>query len=338
MSNDTTNGVLTGMALVAATRWSRYDDETQRRLRINREDVQQAHDLIDELLNRGEVVRARLPIVQDAQVGTAMASPAQITPSAVPAIPTLSRPDLFATAEVAISELSWPPRPGEYDALGNVIKTGELTQMTLSQTFEEVRAFIQGLVQSRSPSREAKVQIFYAANSLIAQIGGLRLTWQQYKDAWARLFGASGSGNATGSGTPGAELHMDPARPPLVVGALGTNVASVVPLSSQSITGYAYANRNTDAAMRFRVSASANNVNAGQQVCTIQFGTEYRYRDANGGLVPFQPVVCLGAGPNRFYADNITSTSFSLVNGSQLNANSYADVFISVCAGLRTES
>lgn len=327
MSNDTTNGVLTGMALVAATRWSRYDDETQRRLRINREDVQQAHDLIEEMLNRGEVVRTRLPIVQDAQVGTAMASPAQITPSAVPSIPTMSRPDLFATAEVAISDLSWPPRPGEYDALGNVIKTGELTQMTLSQTFEEVRAFIQGLVQSRSPSREAKVQIFYAANTLIEQLGGLRLTWQQYRDAWARLFGA-----ATGGGTPAPSIdpHSDPARPPLVIGALGTNVASVLALSSQNVPGPPYANRNTDSAMRFRITVGANNVGAEQQICTIQFGSEYRYRDPNGILVPYQPAIGINSKGNCLYADNITSASFALVSSVPLGAGSFVDLCVVV--------
>lgn len=61
--------------------------------------------------------------------------------------------------ESSVSELAWPPQPGQYDARGMVKVPGELTAMFLAQTFEEVRAFVQGLAQSKSPGRDGKVQV-----------------------------------------------------------------------------------------------------------------------------------------------------------------------------------
>ena len=176
------------------------------------------------------------------------------------------------------------------------------------------------------------MQIYDAANALIAQFCGQKLTWQQYKDAWARLFGG-----ATGIATT-TDPHIDPARPPIVIGALGANVASVVPLSSSSIAGYPYANRNTDTAMRFRITAGGGNVGAGTTICTVQFGSEFRIRDAANALVSIQPVETVNSNTNRIYADNITSIAFTIANSGQINANSTLDVFISACAGLKTES
>ena len=168
------------------------------------------------------------------------------------------------------------------------------------------------------------MQIYDAANALIAQFCGQKLTWQQYKDAWARVFGG-----ATGIATT-TDPHIDPARPPSV-GALGAGVGTVVPLTSLpgGIPGYPYANRNTDAAMRFRINIGASSINSGQQLCTIQFGSEYRTRDAQGQLVAAQPVVLVNSALNRLYADAITPTGFSLFNAAVLPANTSVDVFLS---------
>ena len=338
---DQLSGALTGIAVAAAAHWARYDDDSQRRLRNVRLDTEEALDQIRQMQSHGEQIRSRLPVLMDAQVGIALANPQPAAPAIVPSTVPMSRPDLASQMETAVSDMSWPPEPGQYDDRGLIKQTGELTSLFLALTYEEVRAFVQGLPQSRSPAPEAKIQIFYAANALVAQLVGQKLTWQQYKDAWARLFGGSGTGNATGTGqTPPTTIldpHQDPARPPIIA-VLGAGIASVVPLSSQSISGYPFANRNTDAAIRLRITAGAAPVNAGANIVQMQFGTEYRYRDANGVLVPFQPTAALSSTGNRLYIENITSTGFAIFNTGLIGANASVDAYITICAGQRTES
>jgi hypothetical protein len=311
-NEDNLNGAMTGIAIAAAAHWARYDDDTQRRLRNVRLDAEEALDLIRDMQSRGEVVRSRLPTVMDAQVGISIASPQPTAASVVPSTTPLVRPDLSTQMETAVADMTWPPEPGQYDDRGLVKQAGELTPMFLSLTYEEVRAFVQGLSQSRPPSRDCKVQIYYAANALVAQLCGQKLTWQQYKDAWARLFGG-----ATGIATT-TDPHIDPARPPSV-GALGAGVGTVVPLTSLpgGIPGYPYANRNTDKAMRFRITTNGA-VGAGNAIVTVSFNSEFR--DENG---PFQPVVLVN-GDLPFYAVSVTSLSFVLKSTQGLaNAQTY---------------
>jgi hypothetical protein len=190
-------------------------------------------------------------------------------------------------------------------------------------------------VQARPPSREGKVQIFYAANALIAQLGEQRLTMQQYRDAWARLFSGSGTTPASGSAplVP-RDVHLDPSRPPSV-NSLGTGIASVLPLSSASIPGYPYANRNTDACMKFRIAVGTSNVGAGSLIATIRFGSEFRARDPRGVLVPFQPNVLVQSADFGIAA--IESSSFTLQNLVELPAGGSMDVFLTAVAGQPTE-
>jgi hypothetical protein len=319
------NGTITGIALAAAAHWARYDGETQRRLRNVRQDAEEALDRIHDMQSHGEAVRRQLPTVLDAQVGIAIASPQPTSASVVPSTAPMSRPDLSAQLESTVAELTWPPEPGQYDERGLVKQAGELTSMFLSLTFEEVRAFVLGLTQARPPSREAKVQIFAAANALVAQLATQRLSLAQYRTAWARLFAGETAAAA-------ADAHRDPQRPPMPVGALAANVSAVTPLSSAAIPGFPFANRNTDAAMRFRVTTGAALVPPGQAVATIQFGSEYRTRPVDGDAepVPTQPVVVVNSALGRFYADNIIASSFTLVNSTSLQAGSTFDVFIAV--------
>ena len=79
----------------------------------------------------------------------------------------------------------------------------------------------------------------------------------------------------------------------------------------------------------FRISVGANSINSGQQLCTIQFGSEYRTRDSRGRLAAAQPVVLVNSALNRLYAEAITSTGFSLFNAAVLPANTSVDVFVS---------
>ena len=319
------NGTITGIALAAAAQWARYDNETQRRLRSVRQDAEEALDLIHDMQSHGEAVRSGLPTVMDAQVGIAIASPQPASAAVVPNTAPTSRPDLSAQLESTVGELTWPPEPGQYDDRGFVKQAGELTSMFLALTFEEVRAFVQGLTQPRPPTRDAKVQIFGAASTLVAQLASQHLSVAQYRAAWARLFAGETAASAS-------DPHRDPQRPPMPVGPLAANVQSVTPLSSAAIPGHPFANRNTDAAMRFRITVGGALVPAGQPVTTILFGSEYRSRpaDPDAEPVPTQPVVIVNSALARFHADNITASSFTLMNSTSLQAGSTFDVFIAV--------
>lgn len=326
--NENLNGAITGIAIAAAAHWARYDDDTQRRLRNVRLDAEEALDLIRDMQSRGEIVRSRLPTAMDAQVGLAIASPQPTAAAIVPNTAPLTRPDLAAQMETAAAEMAWPPETGQYDERGLVKQAGELTSMFLALTYEEVRAFVQGLAQSRPPSRDAKVQIFFAAQTLVAQLCEQKLTSQEYKDAWERLFGAPQASSST------ANPHLDPARSPQVMGPFGTNVQNVVLLSSLNGAG-SYANPNTDAAMRLRITASPTSGIAERMgLCYVRFGTEFKYRSADGSLIPFQPVVSVNSRQHAAYADNITSTGFALFNTTPIVPGGSLDVFIKSDTGL----
>lgn len=78
---------------------------------------------------------------------------------------------LTTSMKAGVTDLSWPPQPDEYIERGLVKQAGELTD-----SFLAVRAFVLGLTQPRSPSREAKVQRFSMANALSSVLAGLWLT------------------------------------------------------------------------------------------------------------------------------------------------------------------
>lgn len=320
------HAALTGIAIAAATHWARYDDDTQRRLRNARLDAEEALDIVRETQSRGDAIRSRLPTVMDATVGLSIANPVPTTASVVPVTAPLQRPDLAMSMEKSIEDMSWPPVPGEYDAKGMVKQAGELTSMFLALTYEEVRAFVQGLAQSRPPGREGKVQIYTAANALVTQLCGQKLSAQQYREAWARVFGQPVAAPPTN--TPVLDVHSDPTRPPSVA-AVGVNVASVTPLSSQSIPGYPFANRNSDRLMRFRLTTNGA-VGTAQPLASIQFGTEYRCREPDGSSLPMQPGVFVSAPGHRCCVDLVTSTGFVLLSTVTLPTGSTLDVFVRV--------
>lgn len=336
-TNENLNGAITGIAVAAAAHWTRYDDETQRRLRNVRLDAEEALELVREMQRRGEVVRSRLPSVMDAEVGLALANPQPPAASVLPTTAPLSRPNLTSQMETAVADLTWPPEPGQYDERGLVQQAGELTSMFLALTFEEVRAFIQGLAQSRPPSREAKVQICLAAQALVAQLCEQHATLPQYKAAWARLFETEVT--PLPRAVPRFALHLDSARLPQITGPFGTNVQSVAFLNSLSGSLSPYANPNTDAAMRLRVTAATTgDIAEGTALCIVRFGTEFKYRGGDGTLVPFQPVIQVHSRKHAVYADTITSTGFALFCSSPIEAGRTLDVFISTSTGITTES
>jgi hypothetical protein len=319
MDSNKTSGAITGAVIAAAAQWGRYDDDTQRRLRNVRADAEGAIDMIRDAQSRGEAIRARLPIVADAQVGIAIANSVDATPGPVPSQTAVTRPDLSAAMESSVGELAWPPQPGQYDARGMVKVPGELTAMFLAQTFEEVRAFVQGLAQSKSPGRDGKVQVFYAANSLVATVAALGLKYQDYKDAWARVFGVS-SGVGAGSST----THTSTASPPSVSG-VDPGIISIKPLGMPDLP-LGYEHQNTDSASKWRISIGGAAVNTGTVFTNIIFGQPY-FRNGK----PYQPVVSVN--DPRFLVTNVTPNGFQLACTVQLFASGTYDIGISVTAG-----
>lgn len=336
MSEKTQNamsGALTGAVLAATAAWSRYDDDTQRRLNNVRDDARDALNLVRDVQSRGEAIRSRLAVVQDVQVGFAVANAAEPTSAVVPTATPITRPNIFDSMEVAIGDLSYPPQPGVYDQRGMVQRVGEMTALGLALTFEEVRAFVQGLVQEKSPSRDGKIQIFYAAQTLIRTVKEAKLTWLEYMNAWQRLFGqplttapgGSGSGSGLGTSPPAANGHTSTLTPPTVA-SMDPGVAYLKPLGLPELPSAAYKHNNTDSANKWQIGVGGGNINAGAIVAQFSFGQTY----LKGGD-PYQPVVTVN--DPRFQVTNITAAGFQITNYTQLNANTTYNLFISVTAG-----
>ncbi|MFO0578404.1 MAG: hypothetical protein U1A78_30740 [Polyangia bacterium] len=317
MTNENLNGALTGVALAAAAHWARYDDDTQRRLRNVRLDTQEALDLIRDLVSRGEMVRARLPTLMDTQIGLAIASPAPNTPSLIPSTIPQARPDLFDVTSTSVAQMKWPPVPGKYDDRGLVKEVGELTTLFLALTYEEDRAFLQGLVQARPPTADAKLQIFYAANALVAQLAAQNLTWQQYKDAWARLF-------TGGLPAPAVATHNDPGKPPTIL-AMDAGVSSIKARGLPDLVNYPFKHNNTDHASKWRLTVGGANISADTALVTYQFGSPYVGPDG----APFEPAIALSHG--WLFVANTTPSGFVIKNNVALTANSVLD--FSIVAG-----
>lgn len=318
-TSNAASGALTGAVLAATAAWSRYDDDTQRRLSNVRDDARDAANQIRDLQSRGEAIRARLAVVQDFQVGVAVANATEPSSAVLPTVTPILRPNIFDSMEASIADLNFPPQPGQYDARGMVLKVGEMTALGLALTFQETRAFLQGLLQDRPPSRDGNVQIFYAANALIKVVKDLRLTANDYIGAWQRLFGAgSGSGGAT------AVSHTNVQTAPTVL-AVDPGVASMKPLGLPDIP-LPYKHQNTDAANKWRITVGAANINAGAVVSSIQFGQTYT---KNGEA--YQPVVSVN--DPRFQVVNVTATGFQIMNLNQLIATQAYDIYIGVTGG-----
>ena len=329
MNENNSNNVLAvvgGGAVAAVTAWLKNEDDTQSRLRENRTDLNGVTNWIRTFSGRGEVLRSRLPVVQDFQCGLSAATAQQATPSVVPTIAVSTRPNLAAGMEAQVSTIQFPPSAGQYDSQGMLLQIGELGVLGEALSFEEPRALIQGTVQPTAPTAAQKVQIFRMINTLIAQATQQSLTWAEYQAAWRQLFGGQVAPQAL-------DAHADPARAPMAV-SVGAGV-SIQPLSSSVVAGAVYANQNTDSASRWRLTIPTGSGVPGQTVLAhVTFGTEYRYRSAGGTLVPFQPIV-VTSRPFHCYADNVTSTGFDLLASQSLSPG-VLEVYVSVTAGHET--
>ena len=322
MNNNNLNGALTGMLVAAAANWARYDDDTQRRLRNIRNDAEAALDEIRILQSRGEMIRLRIPVVQDFQVGLALASPALVTPQITPSVVPMIRPNLTNITPSAIADLQWPPAVGIYDASGMTSQPGDMTVLSLALSFEEVRAFILGLTQPHPPLSATKIQIYNAASGLVQALDQMGVTTPlsiaQYTAIWLALF----KGTATAGGGPGLDPHATTASAPSVLTADATAV--ITPLGKPDIAAYAFEHQNTDRASKWRmvVTGTLASLNT---VATFRFGSVF----TRNGL-PYQPSVQVN--DCRMRVANVLPDRFSLIAQVQFQ-NETEDFGISVSGG-----
>ena len=324
MTNNNLNGALTGMLVAAAANWARYDDDTQRRLRNIRNDAEAALDEIRNLQSRGEMIRLRIPLVQDFQVGLALASPALLTPQITPSVIPLIRPNLTNITDTSISDLQWPPRVGSYDPNGMTSQPGDMTVLSLALSFEEVRAFILGLTQPQSPMSATKLQIYNAASGLVRaldQIGASHpLTIAQYTAIWLALF--RGTTISGGGGIPGVDTHSTTASAPTI---LATDpAAAITPLGKPELAAYPYEHQNTDRSSKWRIVVTGTLAST-STIATFKFGSVFT-REGKA----YQPSVQVSDG--RMKVTSIMPDKFSLEALVQLQ-NETADIAITVLGG-----
>ncbi len=299
------NAAMFGILTAAAASWEGYDNDTQRRLRNLRNDASDALDQIRDYMSRGEQIRGRLPSVMDALLGIALANPTQTTPEILPTSTKLSRPVID---ESSVSDLSWPLKTGTYDGKGRVTELGDLSRTFLALTFQELRAFIEGAAQEKSPSQAGLTQINRAANQLISVLSTLNLTAAQYRSVWTQLF--------NGSSNPSTDPHLG--TPTIGLPNGGNNVASVQYLANST---------KTDRAMRIRVTASnGGNINVNNDIVTVTFASEWK--DTNG--VPITPAI---VGSSGLFASASTPTGFTIQASALILSNTFADFSLIVSGG-----
>ena len=320
---ETLEGVLSGAALAAAAGFAREGDETQRKIRIARDDSTRALREIEELNTRGDTVRSRMPPVMDFMAGLSIAHQPSPAPSVTPSVAGLTRPDFAANMAAAVVDLKWPPKPGQYDERGNIITVGELTALASALVCEEVRALLQGFVQSKQPTTEHKVQIYRAANALGAALQNLNLSWDQHVEAWKSLFAGGLRGTAEGASV--ADPHRLTSSPP-VAQVVDPGITSVVPLGQPELANYPYVHQNTDHASKWRVTVGAN-VIAGTTAFQVSFGTHPWLRDGK----PYQPVVVCSSP--QFTVAVVTYNGFSVKTVQGIGSGSIIDLGFAVCVG-----
>lgn len=325
MHDETTNvaGAVTGGAIAAVAAFIKNDDDTQQKLRTTQQDVRSANQAIQAFRSRGEMLRARLPVVQDFQSGLSAASSILPTASVIPSTVQQVRPNMAANMESVVTVSQWPLLGGQYDENGMVQQVGEMGILAETMTLQETRAFIQAAAQGTAPSPAGLAQIWRGINALIYQLAQQGLTWQQYQQIWAQLFG---------SGASSAELHNDPSKAPT---AAIVQASKIDELTSSKVAGYPYANRNTDTRNAWRVVASTSGNGQGDILAHITYGQEYRYLGSGNVATALVPSVATNI-PHLVHVENLTHQGFDLVATLALGASAALDVHVSVTAGIGT--
>ena len=240
------SAMLTGLIGVTAVNVIRRDDDNNNRIRNQQDDLDSLSRRFRDFSSNGHILRQFMPTVADLLAGTALARSSEQAATLLPTLSTISRPDLVSSMASAVKAFSWPPTEGEYTSNGYITKAGELTSLGLVLTYEEVRAFLHGLVLSTSPSTEAKGQAYGAASSLMRAIIEQSYTLDGWQATWRRLFGGTTTKHSA-----------------------APTITSLNPLVA-IVTG-AGAN---DGALNIKMTVSGA-VDAGAQLVKVTFGTKY---------------------------------------------------------------
>lgn len=316
-------GALTGAALAAAIGFSRSDDETQRRVRRNQHETAELGSDFRSLVSNGSMQRLRLAVVQDALAGISVANQQAPVPTLTPTTVQVTRPDLAQNMLHAVQAMNFPPVPGQYNQQGFIESVGELSTLFASLCYEEIRAIIQGFVQSAQPTEEQRVQCYNMANALVMTLYKLDLSKQQYADCFARLFGLALGNNQ--------DPHADPNLAPRIINVDPT-IASVVPLGTPNIAAHPYATWNTDYANKWRVTTVAAGAPASTPVFTVQYGSEFRKPGPGGSSQSYQPVVASQFG-TVFTIQSTSSVGFVVKTSVGLPGSTSFDVGFGTFAG-----
>src|SRR5262249_23938327 len=147
---------------------------------------------------------------------------------------------------------------------GRTAAPGELALAFHAQTYQEPRAFTQGLTQSKPPTPDQLMQLFWAAQGLSAACTSLKLDPDTWLQLWQNLFvQASGlpAPAPIGPSRPIIYLHADPKYPPKASPILA---GSIMPLDMMAAVGppVFFMNPQTDAAQRWRIILPAAGANA----------------------------------------------------------------------------
>lgn len=244
-TDDKLSAMLTGLATSTAFHFLRRDTDNQNRLDRSRDDIDALQRRIQDMASNGHWLRASSAVVADLLSGVALARSEETTPTVLPNLSTINRPQLINALQSGIGNFAWPPKEGEYTANGYIEKAGELVSLGLILTFEEVRAFIHGLVLDNAPTQAEKISAFNAAAELIRAIVNRNFSRQQWKVTWERLFGPV---------------------PHAVAPVIGQTLPNV---TAQALTGA------KDSALVVKVTIGAGGINAGAQVAKVTFGTAY---------------------------------------------------------------
>ncbi len=319
-------GAMAGALVPVAVQWSRYDDQTQQRVRNTRYDLRDLRDAWQESLGWGGAVRSRLPIVMDWDTGLAMATSQQPTAQTIPTLPSGQlRPNLCNGAESFVSSMTWPPRPGMYDARQNVQQVGELSTTALAHTYEEVRAAIHGFVSCNGSTATGRVQLYRSINALTDTVMSLNLTKAEFAARWAQLFGVP---------VTTIDPHRDPSKSPTISSInAGNNVASVVFVSTGTNNEV---NPQTDAGHRLRITAGAGNIAINASVATLTFATPYRYKRPDGSTATLQPQVHLATESDNFAFAQVSYTGYTIRLVSPILAGTSVDYSVIVDPGVTT--
>ena len=316
-------GAMAGALVPVAVQWSRYDDQTQRRVRETKYDLRDLRDAFAESQGWGGMVRSRLPIVMDWDTGLAIATAQQPTAQQIPTLPSLQqRPNLCQGAESFISSMQWPPRPGVYDAKQNVKQVGELSTTALACTYEEVRAAILGFVSCNGSTAAGRVQLYRAINALNDTAQAQNMSKAEYAARWAQLFGVP---------TSTIDPHRDPSKSPTI-----SNVQNVTGVTFITTGSTNEINPQTDNAHRLQVqNGGIAAIGAHNVLCKITFSTPYNYRRPDGTIAALVPVIQPHGSRTDFYAVG-TSTGYDLYNGTAIPAGETSSVLVIVEPGVTT--